>query len=67
LSASHYKPWRDCSNEGRLEGENGLLLTPSIDHLLDRGFIDFLAQERWKPLGAEQRETEDKKHFRQCE
>jgi hypothetical protein len=23
----------------RLDGENGLLLTPSIDHLFDRGFI----------------------------
>lgn|ERR1022692_3244393 len=25
----------------RLNGENGLLLTPSIDHLFDRGFIGF--------------------------
>jgi hypothetical protein len=41
LIASHCKPWRDCSNEERLEGENGLLLTPSIDHLFDRGFIGF--------------------------
>jgi hypothetical protein len=29
------------SNEERLDGENGLLLTPSIDHLFDRGFIGF--------------------------
>lgn len=42
LIASHCKPWRDCeSNEERLDGENGLLLTPSIDHLFDRGFISF--------------------------
>jgi hypothetical protein len=41
LIASHCKPWRDCSNEERLNGENGLLLTPSIDHLFDRGFIGF--------------------------
>jgi hypothetical protein len=41
LIASHCKPWRDCSNEERLDGENGLLLTPSIDHLFDRGFIGF--------------------------
>ena len=41
LIASHCKPWRDSSNEERLNGENGLLLTPSIDHLFDRGFIDF--------------------------
>ena len=24
-----------------MNGENGLLLTPSIDHLFDRGFIGF--------------------------
>ncbi len=41
LIASHYKPWRDATNEERLDGENGLLLTPSIDHLFDRGFIGF--------------------------
>ena len=40
-AASHCKPWRDSSNEERLDGENGLLLTPSIDHLFDRGFIGF--------------------------
>jgi putative restriction endonuclease len=41
LVASHCKPWRDATNEERLNGENGLLLTPSIDHLFDRGFIGF--------------------------
>lgn len=41
LIASHCKPWRDSTNQERLEGENGLLLTPSIDHLFDRGFIGF--------------------------
>lgn len=41
LRASHCKPWRDSTNEERLNGENGLLLTPSIDHLFDRGFIGF--------------------------
>jgi hypothetical protein len=41
LIASHCKPWRDSSNEERLNGENGLLLTPSIDRLFDRGFISF--------------------------
>jgi len=29
LVASHCKPWRDSTNEERLNGENGLLLTPS--------------------------------------
>jgi len=41
LRASHCKPWRDANNEERLDGENGLLLTPSADHLFDRGFIGF--------------------------
>jgi putative restriction endonuclease len=41
LRASHCKPWRDATHEERLDGENGLLLTPSIDHLFDRGFIGF--------------------------
>jgi hypothetical protein len=41
LIASHCKPWRDSTNAERLNGENGLLLTPSIDHLFDRGFIGF--------------------------
>jgi len=35
------KPWRDSTNAERLDGQNGLLLTPSIDHLFDRGFISF--------------------------
>ncbi len=41
LRASHCKPWRDSDNAERLDGENGLLLTPTIDHLFDRGFISF--------------------------
>jgi len=41
LIASHIKPWRDSDNEERLAAGNGLLLTPSIDHLFDRGFISF--------------------------
>ena len=42
LVASHCKPWRDCTDSHeRLDGENGLLLTPTIDHLFDRGFVSF--------------------------
>jgi hypothetical protein len=41
LRASHCKPWRDATNEERLDGENGLLLTPNADHLFDRGFLGF--------------------------
>jgi len=41
LIASHVRPWRDSNNEERLDGENGLLLTPTVDHLFDKGFISF--------------------------
>jgi putative restriction endonuclease len=41
LVASHIRPWRDSRNSDRLSGENGLLLTPTIDHLFDKGFISF--------------------------
>ncbi len=41
LRASHCKPWRDSNNQERLDGNNGLLLTPNADHLFDRGFISF--------------------------
>lgn len=41
LVASHTKPWRDCDNAERLDGENGFVLTPTIDHLFDKGFISF--------------------------
>jgi hypothetical protein len=41
LRASHIKPWRNSTNEERLDGNNGLLLAPHIDHLFDQGFISF--------------------------
>jgi hypothetical protein len=41
LIASHTKPWRYSSNAERTDGENGFLLTPSIDRIFDRGFISF--------------------------
>jgi putative restriction endonuclease len=39
--ASHIKPWRHSDNTERLDGHNGLLLSPNMDHLFDRGFISF--------------------------
>lgn len=43
LIASHIKPWRACHTASeRLDGMNGLLLTPDADRLFDRGFITFL-------------------------
>jgi hypothetical protein len=41
LIGSHIKPWRESNNDERLQGANGLLLTPTADHLFDRGFISF--------------------------
>jgi len=41
LRASHIKPWRDCSDEDKLNGCNGLLLSPHVDHLFDQGYISF--------------------------
>ncbi|MEX1013860.1 MAG: HNH endonuclease [Candidatus Paceibacterota bacterium] len=41
LIASHIKPWRDSSNQERLDKFNGLLLTPNLDKAFDSGFISF--------------------------
>lgn len=42
LVASHIKPWRSCeTSHERLDGNNGLLLTPHVDLLFDRGLISF--------------------------
>lgn len=41
LRASHIKPWRDCSNQERLDPMNGLLLHPTLDHLFDSGLVTF--------------------------
>jgi len=41
LVASHIKPWRVCDNSERLDGANGLLLSPHVDKLFDRHWISF--------------------------
>ena len=41
LIASHIKPWRDCDHQQRLDGANGLLLSPHVDKLFDRHWISF--------------------------
>lgn len=46
LKASHIKPWRDASDSERLDGSNGLLLSPHIDHLFDQGYITFSASQQ---------------------
>lgn len=42
LIASHIRPWRSCATAAqRLDGANGLMLTPDVDRLFDRGMISF--------------------------
>ncbi len=41
LIASHIKPWREATNEERVDPKNSLLLTPNFDKLFDRGVISF--------------------------
>ncbi|MGH7174769.1 MAG: HNH endonuclease [Minisyncoccia bacterium] len=41
LRASHIKPWSQSTDTERLAGANGLLLSPHVDHLFDRGYISF--------------------------
>lgn len=41
LVASHIKPWSKSTNAERLDGHNGLLLTPHIDRLFDKGYLTF--------------------------
>lgn len=41
LKASHIKPWRNASNQERLDPFNGLLLSPNVDAAFDAGYITF--------------------------
>lgn len=41
LRASHIKPWAVADDDEKIDGCNGLLLSPHVDHLFDRGFITF--------------------------
>ena len=41
LIASHIKPWACSNDKEKLDGNNGLLLSPHIDKLFDQGYISF--------------------------
>ena len=41
LVASHIKPWAKSNNAERLDGNNGLLLSPHADRLFDHGWVSF--------------------------
>ena len=41
LIASHIKPWRAATNGERLNGHNGILLSPHVDALFDEHLLTF--------------------------
>ena len=41
LIASHIKPWRDATNAERINGFNGIMLSPHVDALFDERLISF--------------------------
>ncbi len=41
LRASHIKPWCKSNDAEKLDGSNGLLLSPHLDHLFARGYLSF--------------------------
>jgi hypothetical protein len=44
LRAVHIKPWRVCDDAEKLDGHNGLLLSPHIAHLFETGGLTFELQ-----------------------
>ncbi|HEY3783914.1 MAG TPA: HNH endonuclease signature motif containing protein [Steroidobacteraceae bacterium] len=41
LRAIHIKPWFACDDREKLDGFNGLLMSPHVAHLFERGHISF--------------------------
>jgi len=41
LIASHIKPWKAAQGDEKISQNNGLLLSPHVDHLFDGGLISF--------------------------
>ena len=41
LISSHIVPWSESTNEERLDVENGILLSPTLDSLFDKNLISF--------------------------
>ena len=72
LRASHIKPWAKCANgDERVDGSNGLLLSPHADFLFDRGWITFedngaLLRSKELPQGVVERIGLDLTHGRDC-
>jgi hypothetical protein len=72
LRASHIKPWSKCMDgTERVDGLNGLLLSPHADLLFDRGWITFendgaLIRSRHLPTDVIERIGLDLKQGRKC-
>lgn len=61
LRASHIKPWSACDDATqRVDGYNGLLLTPQADLLFDRGWISFDDTGRLLVTGALPKDVRDR-------
>lgn len=58
IRASHIKPWRASTDQERLDPQNGLPLTGTLDGLFDAGLITFAADGR---LVASQRLSADER------
>ncbi len=41
LIASHIKPWKQSTDQEKVDPKNGFILTPTFDKLFDKGFITF--------------------------
>ncbi len=41
LLATHIKPWSECDDAQMLDGANGLLMSPHVAHLFERGYVSF--------------------------
>lgn len=60
LVASHIKPWTACTNEERLDPENGILLSALCDKLFDRGLMTFSPDGRVRLSGRLTSEDREK-------
>lgn len=54
LMASHIKPWRESSNEERVNPRNSLILTPLYDKLFDLGIVTFDTREQGRIVLSDQ-------------
>lgn len=41
VRATHIKPWRWSNDAEKLDGANGLLLSPHVQHLFEQGYVSF--------------------------